>query len=99
MQYRLDKYGNELSVLGYGCMRFTNTAGHIDMQKAEKEIMRAYELGVNYYDTAYIYTGLNGRNGSLRIASFATMCNESAITVLVRSGSVLNCFQGSFSVR
>ncbi|MBO4899500.1 MAG: aldo/keto reductase [Lachnospiraceae bacterium] len=57
MQYRLDKYGNELSVLGYGCMRFTNTAGHIDMQKAETEIMRAYELGVNYYDTAYIYTG------------------------------------------
>ncbi|MBR6390793.1 MAG: aldo/keto reductase, partial [Lachnospiraceae bacterium] len=57
MQYRLDKYGNELSVLGFGCMRFTGNAGHIDLDKAEKEILRAYELGVNYYDTAYIYNG------------------------------------------
>ena len=23
MKYRKDKYGNELSQLGYGCMRFT----------------------------------------------------------------------------
>ena len=39
MQYRLDKYGNKISVLGYGCMRFTKTAGAIDMDKAEKELM------------------------------------------------------------
>ena len=35
MKYRVDKYGNEISVLGYGCMRFTKTAGVIDMDKAE----------------------------------------------------------------
>lgn len=57
MKYRLDKYNNEISILGYGCMRFTGKAGKIDLDKAEKEIMRAYELGVNYYDTAYIYPG------------------------------------------
>ncbi len=57
MNYRKDKYGNNISVLGYGCMRFTNTAGIIDLEKAERELMAAYHMGVNYYDTAYIYTG------------------------------------------
>ena len=52
MQYRVDKYGNELSVLGYGCMRFTRKGSGIDIDKAEKEIMAAYEAGVNYFDTA-----------------------------------------------
>ena len=27
MQYRNDKYGNKISILGYGCMRFTNKNG------------------------------------------------------------------------
>ena len=38
-------------------MRFTKKAGKIDLKKAEKEIMTAYNLGINYYDTAYIYPG------------------------------------------
>ncbi len=57
MKYRKDKYGNELSQLGYGCMRFTGKAGRIDYEKAESEVMRAVEKGVNYFDTAYAYTG------------------------------------------
>lgn len=57
MKYRKDKYGNELSVLGFGCMRFTTKRGKIDFSKAEKEILTAYENGVNYFDTAYIYPG------------------------------------------
>ena len=57
MQFRKDKYGKELSILGYGCMRFTKKGGVIDINKAEKEIMAAYNAGVNYYDTAYIYPG------------------------------------------
>ena len=31
MQYRKDRYGNLISVLGYGCMRFTQTAGKVDV--------------------------------------------------------------------
>ena len=46
-----------ISILGYGCMRFVSKNGRIDFEKAEKEFMRAYELGVNYFDTAYIYPG------------------------------------------
>ena len=57
MNYRLDKYGNPISVLGFGCMRFTQTGGKIDYKKAEHEIMTAFQNGVNYYDTAYVYPG------------------------------------------
>ena len=57
MNYRKDKYGNELSILGYGCMRFSRNAGKTDIKKAEREIMLAYEKGINYFDTAYIYPG------------------------------------------
>ena len=57
MQYRKDKKGNELSVLGYGCMRFTRKGSGIDIDKAEREVMHAIGQGVNYLDTAYIYPG------------------------------------------
>ena len=57
MLYRKDKYGNDISQLGFGCMRFTKKGGKFDAEKAEKEILRAIELGVNYFDTAYIYSG------------------------------------------
>ncbi len=58
MQYRIDpKSGNRLSVLGYGCMRFTRKGKGIDQEKAEKEMAYAIEQGVNYFDTAYIYPG------------------------------------------
>ena len=57
MQYRKDKRGEDLSLLGYGCMRFTTRGRSIDLDKAEQEILTAYRAGVNYYDTAYIYPG------------------------------------------
>ena len=57
MNYRFDKYNNKISLLGFGCMRFQNTLGKIDMTKAEEQIMAAYHGGVNYYDTAYVYPG------------------------------------------
>ena len=65
MQYRRDKYGNDLSVLGYGCMRFTQTAGRIDLEKAEEEIMAAFRGGVKYFDTAHIYGGSEAALGEI----------------------------------
>lgn len=65
MQYRKDKNGNELSMLGYGCMRFTKKGNSIDIDKAEKEIMAAFKAGVNYYDTAYIYPGSEAALGEI----------------------------------
>ncbi len=57
MEYRKNRNGEPISILGYGCMRFTTKAGSIDINKAEKEIMEAFNAGVNYYDTAYVYPG------------------------------------------
>ncbi len=65
MNYRKDRYGNEISILGYGCMRFTSSALGIDIAKAEKELMEAYNSGVNYYDTAYIYSGSEAALGEI----------------------------------
>ena len=65
MQYRRDKYGRELSVLGFGCMRFTKKGNALDIDKAEQEIMAAFRAGVNYYDTAYIYPGSEALLGTV----------------------------------
>lgn len=51
------KQRNGISILGYGCMRFTRSGNTLDFDKADREFMRAVELGVNYFDTAYIYPG------------------------------------------
>ena len=65
MHYRKDKYGDELSMLGFGCMRFTKKGGNIDVDKAEKEILAAYQAGVNYFDTAYLYPGSEAAIGEI----------------------------------
>lgn len=65
MQYRKNKSGEDISLLGYGCMRFTRKGGGIDLDKAEKEIRLALEGGVNYFDTAYIYPGSEAALGEI----------------------------------
>lgn len=65
MQYRKNKSGEDISLLGFGCMRFTRKGGGIDLDKAEKEIRLALEGGVNYFDTAYIYPGSEAALGEI----------------------------------
>jgi len=65
MNYRLDRYGKSLSILGFGCMRFPQKLGRIDMEETEREIMLAIENGVNYFDTAYIYPGSEAALGEI----------------------------------
>lgn len=65
MQYREDRYHNAISILGYGCMRFSKKGGSIDIDKAEKELMTAIDSGVNYLDTAYIYPGSEAAVGEI----------------------------------
>ncbi len=58
MLYRKFKENKDISQLGFGAMRLPqNSADHADIDKkaAEEVIMCAYENGVNYYDTAYVY--------------------------------------------
>ncbi|MBQ8642905.1 MAG: aldo/keto reductase [Clostridia bacterium] len=65
MQYRPDKYGNPISILGFGCMRFPQTLGIPRMEETEKEILAAYKAGVNYFDTAYVYPGSESALGEI----------------------------------
>ena len=65
MQYRSDKTGNRLSALGFGCMRFPQKGYRINLEEAEREILEAYHAGVNYYDTAYVYSGSEAALGEI----------------------------------
>jgi predicted aldo/keto reductase-like oxidoreductase len=49
--------GNELSILGFGCMRLAQKDGRIDEERATRQIRRAIDGGVNYIDTAWPYHG------------------------------------------
>ena len=65
MNYRSDKYGNQISILGFGCMRLPRKLGLTDIKETEREIMTAYRAGVNYFDTAYIYPGSEAALGEI----------------------------------
>ena len=65
MQYRNNNGNNDLSVLGFGCMRFKKKGTGFDMEETEREIMYAIEQGVNYFDTAYIYSGSEEALGTI----------------------------------
>jgi predicted aldo/keto reductase-like oxidoreductase len=57
MLYRkMPKNGDELSILGFGCMRLAaKTDGSIDEERAVRQIRSAIDHGVNYVDTAWPY--------------------------------------------
>ena len=53
MQYRVNqKNGDNLSILGFGCMRLPNKE-----EEATRLLRYAIDNGVNYLDTAYVYRG------------------------------------------
>ena len=58
MLYRkMPKNGDELSILGFGCMRLPLKEGKIDEPRAIDQIRYAIDQGVNYVDTAWPYHG------------------------------------------
>ncbi len=64
MQYRKNiKNGDDLSIIGFGCMRLPKNGRTIDEPRAIAQIHSAIERGVNYFDTAYIYG--NGKSETL----------------------------------
>jgi hypothetical protein len=58
MLYRkAPKTGDELSILGFGCMRLPQKDGRIDEERATRQIRHSIDRGVNYIDTAWPYHG------------------------------------------
>lgn len=56
MQYRkIEKTGDELSVLGFGAMRLPTRNGRTDEKRATEQIRYAIDHGVNFIDTALAY--------------------------------------------
>ena len=54
----LGQTGLEVSRLGFGCMRLpAHTDGKINFSRATSLLREALELGVNFFDSAYIYNG------------------------------------------
>lgn len=56
---------NDLSILGFGCMRFPRKGRSIDRREVEREIGYAIAHGVNYFDTAYMYPGSEAALGEI----------------------------------
>ncbi len=65
MQYRpFGKTGINISTLGFGCMRLPEIqkedgSWEVDQEKTNAMLRRAYDLGVNYFDTALYYCHSN----------------------------------------
>ncbi|MDP4097812.1 aldo/keto reductase [Paenibacillus sp. P96] len=61
MQYRfLGQQGLRVSALGFGCMGISIAYGSSDEKEGIETIRHAYDLGVNFFDTAELYG--NGHN-------------------------------------
>lgn len=56
MNYR-NVHGNDISCLGFGCMRFPVKGEKEDEEKIEEMLYTAIEKGINYFDSAYVYHG------------------------------------------
>ncbi len=56
MQYKVyGKTGDKVSRLGFGAMRLPMVEGHVDMDLSVSIMRRAFDLGVNYVDSAVGY--------------------------------------------
>ena len=66
MKYRhIPRANADISVLGFGCMRFPMAGegkdARVDDEKVVPMIKKAYELGVNYYDSAWGYSNADNQ--------------------------------------
>lgn len=59
---RNNKNGDELSILGFGCMRFPMKGTSIDEARSISMIRDSIDKGMNYFDTAYFYHGGKSEN-------------------------------------
>ena len=81
MQYRKDRKGNDISLLGFGCMRFEGSGTGEYFQKANDQVMEAIRQGINYFDTAYVYKNnekVLGRIGREQLQRSDLYCDKAS---------------------
>ena len=80
MQFRdFGKTGVKVSTLGFGCMRLPVIGGateNIDEGQTAKLFSKAFELGVNYWDTAYPYHGYKSEEVTGRVLGKGGIKND-----------------------
>ena len=54
-KHNLGQSGIEVSTIGLGCMSLSSMYGRADPAQARATLLRALELGVNFFDTANVY--------------------------------------------
>lgn len=54
MEYRSFRDWN-ISAIGMGCYGLSGAYGHVDWESYQRTLQRAYELGINFFDTAQAY--------------------------------------------
>ena len=66
MLYRKNpRNGDNLSQIGFGCMRLPRKGAGIDMRRSTEIVHSAIDQGVNFFDTAYIYPGSENAVGQI----------------------------------
>ena len=51
----IPQLGEEISRLGFGGMRFPKNGEEVDVDAAVSLLRKAYDMGINYFDTAVVY--------------------------------------------
>ena len=86
MQYRVaGDTGVELSTLGFGCMRLPKLPDGkktIDFEHSHRLFQRAVELGVNYFDTAYMY---NGGDSERCLGEFVETIDRASVAISTKN--------------
>ena len=79
MEYvRLGNTGLKVSKLCLGCMSFgTGSNWMVDGDDAKRVLKRAWDLGINFFDTANVYS--NGRSEEILGDFLSGICREEVI--------------------
>jgi 1-deoxyxylulose-5-phosphate synthase len=86
MEYvRLGSTGLKVSRICLGCMSFGNGADWMaDGEAANQVLKRAWDLGINFYDTANVYS--KGRSEEILGGFLRGLRNDAVVATKVRSG-------------
>ena len=84
MEYvRLGRTGLKVSRICLGCMTFGNRADWmVDGEGAKRVLKRAWDLGINFYDTANVYS--NGKSEELLGEFLSGMRDDAVVATKVR---------------